>query len=271
MKASVNIHNHYDGRGHHKDIRLFTADERGRPTVLHFASAGGLPGPGRVGRWKLLDEAHIHDGKHSVSEAAAGPRGNEKFTFESHDDADLHEHEGKTGITYLSVGGSRYAISGGTGVHFVKNLDSAEKVAFLEQFENNPMAQVWLVDRARQMGIIPPDNTAQAPQNAQPGPLSGASGMIGTGLKTLGLSFLGGLGASAGWSLGKRLTERTAVPNNEKSAANEDPADSPDAPGESPKDYLPSNHLPFKPADPAATAAHSVAEHRFGLTKNDPL
>jgi hypothetical protein len=270
MRAAVNVHNHHDGRGHHKDIRLFVPDERGRPTVVHFSSAGGLPGPGRMGRWRALDAPHLSDGAHRVNKSLQGVRGHERFAFESHDDADLHEHDGKSGITYLSVGGSRYAISGGTGgVHFVKNLDSVEKVALLKQSEDFSLGQVWLVDRARQMGLIPPDNTAQNPQSAQQALVGGIQGALGTGLKTLSLSFLGGLGAGAGWGLGRRLTDR--VPNNEKSAANEDPADSPDALGESPADYRPEDPIAFKPADPAATVARSMVESRFGLAKGDPL
>jgi hypothetical protein len=259
MRAAVNVHNHHDGRGHHKDIRLFVSDEVGRPTVVHFSSAGGLPGPGRMGRWRALDAPHLSDGAHRVNKSLQGVRGHERFAFESHDDADLHEREGKSGITYLSVGGSRYAISGGTGgVHFVKNLDSVEKVALLKQSEDFSLGQVWLVDRARQMGLIPPDNTAQNPQNAQQALSTGLQSALGTGLKTLSLSFLGGLGAGAGWTLGKRLTAPGEVPNNEKAAEAIPVEEAPDAPA-------------FKPANAAATKTHSMAEHRFGLSPSDPL
>lgn len=236
---------------------------------MHFSSMNGLPGVGKMARWKQLEAPHIPQDLQRADQTA-GAKG-ERVVFESSQDGELIPHENpESGITYLNMGDAKYAVSPGVGgVHYVKNLNSAEKVAnFMDQFEGNPAAQEWLVARARQMGIIPPDiSTSGSPQNAPPTLQDSLWSAVGTGAKTISLGFLGGLGAGAGWGLGTRLTAK----DEKKMAATQDPADSEDAPGEAPAAYRPESPIPYKPADPAATSTAKMTEGRFGHLPSDPL
>lgn len=256
-KATVHVHSHREGANTHRDVRvLLHGDDGAVEDVFHFRGSVGLPAPGKVARWRQVEDAH-------------DPAG-DSFTHEGSEAAELEPIEGSGRAYYLTAGSNRYAVSETGDVHYVKNLAKAtEKAAGFFDI-TDPGLQAIAVDRARRMGVIPPNFLADGFQDpsGEPTLAEKALSAVGTAAKTVSLAFLGGLGARAGWNAGQNLfgerKEAASVPEA-------DPADAPQAQGESPAMYRPEDVNLHRPADAAATPTHALTESPFGHLPTDPL
>lgn len=263
-KATINVHAHGEGGNKHRDIRVYLhGEDGGVQDVFHFVSPTGLPKPGRVARWRQVEESHLPP---DAMEAG------HPFVHEVTEAAELEPIPGSGRAYYLKSGSGRYAMSETGDVHYVKNLDKpVEKAAsFFNPLETNPGLQAIAVDRARRMGVIPPNFLVDGFQDPslEPSLADKALSAVGAAAKTVSLAFLGGLGARAGWGVGQSLF---GEPKEAASTPETDPADAPQSEGESPAMYRPEDAGLHRPADAAATPTHAMTESPFGHLPSDPL
>jgi hypothetical protein len=266
-RATLNIHQHDGGGiGPHRDIRLFVENEGGGPTVHHFVSGRALPDDGKLARWSSLRDPHLTDERMEYN----GRFGADDSTIRheaTHEASLVEGDDPESGIVHLSVGDKRYAVSISSEGHAYVQAGQPERQEKAAGIFDNQMAQMLIVDRARAMGIIPPDLFNPSGQNpALQSYMDGGGGLmssigsaIGAGAKTLSLSFLGGLGAGAGWEYGGRLAGK----NKNKKHAEQTPGA---VEGAQPADGA-------KPdlASPAARRTAGMAAGGFGPLPSDPL
>lgn len=266
-RAILNVHAHNASGGVHKDVRIFLLGEDGKTEgVHHFSSPVGLPSPGRIARWKTLDDPHVDPG---TMEAADG-----RHAHELTEEVEMTPHESGGKTLYINGPSGKYVVAESGDTYYVKNMSEAEKIAGspFDYLQTNPIAQALAVTQARRMGFIPPNLMVPGPDEppAPPGLIDKAEAALGMAVKTVALGALGGFGASLGWNVGGKVFGK-----KEKNAAGtgpeEDPADAPLAEGESPIEYRPEAPGLNRLADAAATTHSQVGESLWGHQSGDPL
>jgi hypothetical protein len=257
-RATITVHAHR-GPGPHKDVRLALLQDDGTEAgVFHYFGNAGLPRPGKIARWRAVDEPHSGERVHEASEPA-----------------EMVPHESGGKAFYLHAPSGKYAVSETGDVCYVKNLETpVEKTAdVFDVIQGNPVLEAFAVNRARSMGYIPPNFLDSGYQDTRHEPtlMERAEAALGTAAKTVALGALGGFGAAAGWNIGNRLLGHQDRKKHGSTAPDEDPADSPQPAGEDPAMYRPVDPSIHRPADAAATPTHAMAEGNFGHLPTDPL
>ena len=217
--------------------------------TLHYA--GALPEVGEMARWK---------------QAGDGADGEAEW-----EQAELRPHPEVPGAMYIDTERGKYLLADSGDCCHVKGLETAASKAasFLDVFAASPAAQVLAVDNARAFGFIAPSFAGRDPDQPET-LLEKARDAVGVAAKTVGLAFLGGAGARAGWQAAGRFLGPV---EGEKRAADPepDPAAAPQPAGESPAMVRPLDANIHALAEPAATPTAGFMEHGFGHLPGDPL